>query len=764
MSPSSSPVRISVGDAAVLVLAALAGSSLAGALRGPGLWWAIAVGVLVVVAVTIVAERLNLLAFEWIALSLAGVVIFGAVVVTIAPTPSGYSTFIGGLISGWAEIVTSVPPTKANGVFRVPPYVLTTFSGTIGLVLLRRTRVVLLPALAPAILFGVGLLFSVEARATALIQGALMIATALFLGWWQQRQAGTLADQVIGNTTTAARRGRVLQAAAIVAAVSALAPAIAPVVDSLNDRDRFDLRDRLEPPWNPLDEPSPLAQIKANFSEDAKDEVVFVASRPGGAPVPRRWALATMASYDGLVWTVGDSAIRDRAEFKPIDEVAPLDPLDLERVAAPIAVEVELVNGNDGEQAIEWPWLPLPGRLHSISEPNGNGLLTDLRFNERTGTLAAPEGAAGQGYLARVTPFPDIPDDAQVTLVQADGELGLGEQAAAVRSRAADAVQGADRGWSEMIALSSWLRDGAYLDDENAAPGHSQARLQSFLEEERPTGNEEQYAATAGIFARNTGVPARVVVGWMIDPEKDLTGEVEVTRTEASAWIEVLSVEFGWVPVDVTPDRDEEPDLEERGTLPVDVAAPNPPVPPPPPPDLDADQDTDEEEEEEEEPVEEAGIPAWAIASAISLLFPLAVVAAWLASMMLLKSRRRSGRRNRTDPAERVAGAWFEANDRLREAGLRNSADLSVVEMAELIDLRFDGMTEMSRLARIVDESAFGPSHVSISRADEAWQHCDSLVGALQENSSTKERIRRISDPGSLLSREPQASTKGRQS
>ena len=98
------------------------------------------------------------------------------------------------------------------------------------------------------------------------------------------------------------------------------APLVAPLAPGLDARPRFNLRDQLEPPWNPLDEPSPLAQIKSNYLDDNRDEVVFIAR---GASIPQRWGLATLANFDGSVWTVGDSEIDGIAPFVPIDSNTP---------------------------------------------------------------------------------------------------------------------------------------------------------------------------------------------------------------------------------------------------------------------------------------------------------------------------------------------------------------------------------------------------------------------------------------------------------
>lgn len=747
---------LTVGDALVVAMGVLAGSSLSAALRGPGLWWAIGLGAAVSVLVAVIAKRLELLAIEWVAVSIAALVIFGGLAVSVVPTPDGYTTFIRGLISGWADLLTSVPPVTANDTLRVLPYVLTLVATTTGLIIRRKSSIPVLPAAGPLVVFGIGLLFSIETITATRIQGALLVATAIALGWWQQRASGVLADADIGNTTVVKRRGRVLYGATLLAAVSVIAPLIAPVLASAHGTERVDLYNALTPPFNPLDEPSPLAQIKANYQDDVREDVVFVAR---GDQVPRRWALATLGSYNGVVWTVGDASIQGEADFRPVDGGTAVDPLDPEPNAEleSVSVEVELV----GEE-IDWPWLPLPGRAQQIDAFDDAGERLDVRFFDRTGTAAIPSGANGLSYSVTATPFPQVPDQADLTLASQDSNLELEQQAEAVVTASATLVEGADSGWAQVVALAENLRAASYLATDIASPGHSQGRLAEFLETDVFVGNEEQYAAFGAIAARNsTRSPARVVVGWVADDDKTLSGEVPFTRDEATAWIEVFTDEFGWVPVDVTPDRSNEPELDTAGTNFVDVAAPNPPVPPPPPPELEANQDEledDEDDEDDDEDESAGGVPTWAIAGGTALAVPIVAIGLWLLLMLALKRVRRQRRRSRGEANHKVAGAWFETKDRLHEAGIRPRPDMSVNEVAQVIDLRFDSATNMTGLAAIVDEIAFGPADARNDLAESAWERSDEISALLASSAPRTERLRRIARPGSLFQRDPSSS------
>src|SRR4029453_5659303 len=92
------------------------------------------------------------------------------------------------------------------------------------------------------------------------------------------------------------------RAAAMLAVVAVAAPFLGPHLPLAEARDRYDLADRMAPPWDPLGVPSPLVQLKASLKENRVNDVVFTVH----ADTPlTRWNLAVLGAYDGVVWTVG---------------------------------------------------------------------------------------------------------------------------------------------------------------------------------------------------------------------------------------------------------------------------------------------------------------------------------------------------------------------------------------------------------------------------------------------------------------------------
>ena len=251
-------------------------------------------------------------------------------------------------------------------------------------------------------------------------------------------------------------------------------------------------------------------------------------------------------------------------------------------------------------------------------------------------------------------------------------------------------------------------------------------------------------------------------MGYLIDPAKLGEGESEVpvTRTEATAWLEVFTTEFGWVPIDVTPDRDNEPTLEDAGVRTESVAAPNPPPTIPPPPEQevapDEELEADEEEEDsEEDEAERGGIPTAVLAGALAVGTPALLMGFWVGSIALLKALRRRRRRNASDPHRMVAGAWFEVRDRLTEFGIDGPANASLHEFANHAEQQSNAAVGVKELADLADQSAFAPAWVAKEGAADAWDRGDAIVSRVRRSRTGIERLRVLASPGSIRRKDP---------
>lgn len=69
----------------------------------------------------------------------------------------------------------------------------------------------------------------------------------------------------------------------------------------------------------------------------------------------------------------------------------------------------------------------------------------------------------------------------------------------------------------------------------------------------------QHYAATATLMYRLYGIPARYATGYVVSPDefeqKDGSWVAVVTDTSAHAWVEIYLENYGWTPVEVTPDE-----------------------------------------------------------------------------------------------------------------------------------------------------------------------------------------------------------------
>jgi len=128
--------------------------------------------------------------------------------------------------------------------------------------------------------------------------------------------------------------------------------------------------------------------------------------------------------------------------------------------------------------------------------------------------------------------------------------------AALAQSIARDKPTDADR----MAALENYLlTHGRYSDTPpvvDEASGRS--ALEAFLFDDM-SAHCEYYATALVVLARSLGIPARLVNGFAGGRTNDIGGFVELSRSDAHAWVEVHYANNGWVRYDATP-----PDLRQR--------------------------------------------------------------------------------------------------------------------------------------------------------------------------------------------------------
>ncbi|HWM21679.1 MAG TPA: transglutaminaseTgpA domain-containing protein [Ilumatobacteraceae bacterium] len=715
------------------------------------------------------SRRFELLVGESFAASVIAFVVVGAVVVGVLPTPGAFVDFFEGLTKSWADLLSAVTPTDLTPSLRVAPFALAWFGTLVGGSLLRWVRQPGLPILGPLSVLAVTVLLTDEDRAVSLLVGAAIAVGALAVGLLQQwiaRTAGASHDDgrsVVGAATSS-RRGRLVAAGGVLALVAVAAPLVGPQLPLAESRERFDLRDRVVPPWDPLALPSPLVQVKAALAADREEDVVFEVR--SDTPVTR-WSLAVMGSYDGVVWTVADSSGsrgEAAAEFRPVGSRLPAPAV--QPVSDPtLTASVDIVD-------LAGPWLPVPGVVRELRFDDLAGATAPLvRENIETGTLAIADGVApGTTYTVTALVPPERSDDELTTypIEETGSDFDLEVLPPQINNLAADITEGIDFGWGQVAAVRDrFTATGFYDKSTNTPPGHSYFRLAQFLADPDETiGFEEQYAAGAAVVTRIAGLPTRVVAGFEIPADRYTNGVAEVRSGDASAWIEVRVEGVGWVPVSVTPPRSREPDTEAAITPEEQVATPNPPPPPQVPPDVDVVSENreleepveeEEEEEEDEDAVDGAGIGllGWLGIGAGVLL---GLLVAFCVVVVAWKRRRMRRRREAPEPSLRIAGAWSEVADRYDEAGVPIAPRSTPLEAARsFMTTEPSAQTAAPRLLALVgtvDRAAYHADAPGDAESDAAWQYHDDVVQALLDDRTLPQRAQMRLDPRPLFRRD----------
>ena len=475
------------------------------------------IGAVAAAMVVLLTRVARLGAPDSVLVSLVAFVVVGVIATSGLPTPDAVETFFRGLIDGWARLLSSTPPADVTAELRVLPFTVAWFGASVGGELLRVRRLPGLAALGPVLALVLTMLITLEDRRVALMQGAVMVAGALALGFLQQREG----DELVRRSHEQAvepRRGfaGIASAVAIAAVVTVAAPLVGPRLPLASANERFDLRELQTPPFDPLEEPSMLAQVKAGLLDEYADEIVFSVRSDVALD---RFPLVVLEHYTNEFWSVADTSTA-AAEFRPVDTRFPAPPDaelgDRRVVRATIEVGAfdEIARGE-----FTPVWLPRVGWPISIrsDEP------LDLRFATRTGTVAvAPDGPPRGTVYEIESAVPFSLDDPLVRRAPISQVEPLDLAVPQLRDFAADVLEGASVGWEQVEAIRTRLVDTGFYDSrpttESGRPGHSLGRLAELVDDpDRIVGFEEQYAALAGLIARGAGLPARVVVGYRIE-------------------------------------------------------------------------------------------------------------------------------------------------------------------------------------------------------------------------------------------------------
>lgn len=706
-------------------------------------------GLFVGTAAALGAHFLRLGALTTVVLAILAFFLFGsafaapnAALFGFIPTGDSLASLTIGSVFGWADILTLRAPVSLPEYVTAVPYVATWLVGVVTGTLAarwlpqrRRTawRAGLL-LLGPLVLYIVGVLFGTEEPFFAAIRGITFAALALvWLGW---RHSASQKISAVGNRTLLRNKlvgTSVLVLSAIVVGVVG-GGLLAPQADN-----RFVLREEVQPPFEPLNYPSPFAAFR-KYTKTLELDTMFTVT---GLTTGQKIRLATLDTYDGIIWGVAGSAVASdgSGSFSLVGRNFPKAPLATPGEKSELEVTI---------QDYADVWIPDIGYISNLefADDESKDAAEALRYNPATGTAVLTSGLSeGDSFtltarlqkefsaeeLAEVPvaslalpPVTNIPD---VVTAKAKELAGTAkspiEQLRAIESA---------------LQTTGYLSHGAGDDSVNSRAGHGADRMIELITREPFIGDEEQYASAFALMARSFNYPARVVMGFDPKVTSDTGGEVRVLGSHVTAWVEVAFEGVGWVPFYPTPDDTDIPQDQN----PKPQSEPQPQVRQPPrtendPNDLVAGVDIDDSDKEDDWFLL---IPAWVWVVAASLLIPAALLFIPLLIIGAIKTRRM--KRRRADPRGDVAaaGAWDELVDRFSELGytVPTNATRKYVA-ADLQGQVGDERAALGTIARDADDVVFSGQEIGPERTEIIWTESMAAVEVARETATAGRRL-----------------------
>jgi transglutaminase-like putative cysteine protease len=649
------------------------------------------------------------------------------------PTPGALRLLLAGAVDGWRDLLTLVPPVGARGSLLVPAFLATFLAGLLAgssALRIRRTWPALLsPA---ALLVGVGLLGTSRA-VWPVLQGGVLIVVSLAWAAWRRRRSP--AGRTPGAAGHSLGRSRALAGAAAVLAVAAVTGTAASSV-AAPDRQRFSLREVVQPPVDPRAYPSPLAGFR-HYVKDLADTPLFTVD---GLPPGARVRLATLDSYDGVVWQVAEpNSGSGTGNFLTVGETTG------DRTEGTPAQVTVTVNDYTGV------WLPTVGQSTRVrfEGPNATALAGAFSYNAASGTgLTTRPVRSGDRYVLDAVIAQQPSDTAVGSAAAAPVTLPEPQQVPpAVAEIAGELTAEAATPVARARALQAGLAEQGFFShglegDPPSRAGHGADRIAALLGAEQMVGDEEQYAATMALMARRLGLPARVVMGFV--PEG--SGHVTVTGDDVSAWTEVAFAGQGWVVFDPAPDESRVPQQE----APKPRSQPRPQVQQPPPPLEEPDEpppasgaDTDRRDGDD------GGVWDTVLTVAVYVGLPLLVLLGPCALLVALKLRRRRRRASTGAPSARIAGGWSEVVDAARDLGVRPLPRGTRRETAHVLHEAY-GTTGAVALAERADAGVFAPGEPSEQEVAHFWAEVERSLRGMSGSVSRWRRLRGWLSPASL--------------
>jgi hypothetical protein len=657
------------------------------------------------------------------------------------PSWPGIVDLLASVALGWKQLLTIALPVGDYQALLVPAFVLVLTSTIVSLTIALRATWGELAVLPPIAMFIVGIAFGPETVPWPVPAAlGLLAVVLLWLIWRRFRRRRESIRTLTRATDPAAVRAidsgfgvrNLIAGGALLAVAATASVGAASVLPPTGDRDV--LRTEIQQPFDPRDYASPLAGLRRYLRDDRADATLFTLS---GLPANARIRIATLDSYDGVVYAVGS------------DEV---DSASGSFVRIPAGVDQSAVEGTQVDLGVsigdyEGVWMPTVGLFETVGfEGDRSGRLRDaFYYNDVSGTAAVIGGLApGDGYRLDAV-IPSQPTEAQlIAVTPGSAEVPrLGELPDELALNMDGYVEGLTDPGARLVAALTGLKQEGYIshglsqDEPPSRSGHAADRITELFTAPRMIGDAEQYAVAAALMARQLGFPARVVFGF-VAPEGS-SGDVAVHGDDVSAWIEVNTAEYGWVTLDPVPAV--RPIPEEEPQDPTQVARPQSIVPPPPDrPETNQDQSTPDSERDEPQGLDPVLAAILAVLRAVGLTIGIAgVLTAPFLFIIAAKVRRRRLRRTAPDALQRIRGGWDEFADTVVDHGYSPPTAATRSELAGVV-----GTLPSRVLAAVADRAVFSPEEPEPADAEHVWNAVADLRAVLDGNVNRRGRVKAL--------------------
>ncbi|WP_313541862.1 transglutaminaseTgpA domain-containing protein [Leifsonia aquatica] len=659
----------------------------------------------------------------------------------VLPTGPGFVDLVQATWLSWKQLVTISVPVGSYQALLVPAFILILLTTVVTVSVALRARTPETATLPPALLLlaGIALGSGTSAVPLWLVLGLLALLLVWLIRFRLRRRSAALralGEQTgLSVETPRERRSTALLTGvgALVMLVGASAVGIAAAVAVPPATDRQVVRTAVEQPFDPRAYPSPLSGFRSYLESPRADEPMLTVS---GLPADGRLRIATLDTYDGVTYSVGsDGTTSASGSFTRV----------------PYRLDQSRVRGTDHAVTVtvrdyRGPWVPGTGQLEQIAFRGGDAstLAGAFFYNDVTGTGALTTALrSGDSYTAdsvvkptvtaagleKAEPGSDavpkptvIPDElASVLQKYTAGVTGAGAKLAA-------ALRG--------LAQDGYISHGIGPDEPASRSGHGADRITELLTDVPMLGDQEQYAVTAALMARQLGFPARVVFGFVAPADAASSATVTLTGSDVSAWIEVQTAD-GWVTVDPTPPvRPVPPKQPEQ---PTEISRPQTNVQPP----VDENPQQNDEPPQAQVDTTDQQPPNPLVETLLAILVVvgwtlviLAVLAAPFLAVLAAKWRRRALRRSASTASERIVGGWREFADAAVDHGYDPPPAATRVEFAQTI-----GGNRAAALAKVADRAVYSPTAPTPEEADSVWKAVDDLRGQLDRRDTRWKRV-----------------------